>query len=1445
MSTTNFWPTPQDYNEAVQNPHTCFADPDLKNGTIETNMLGLPRAMTGAFASVYKLTHNGKSWAVRCFLTSRLDQKDRYKHISDFVLFDSLDCTIDFHYVEKGIQVKGVWYPCLKMPWVEGQTLDQYVNKNFKDSSAMKKLLEDFHKMVDEMECAGIGHGDLQHGNVIVTNEGLRLVDYDALFVPALLGRTSLELGHPNYQHPDRNEYFYDPDVDNFSCWLISKSLLIIAIDPTVYENHLGGDDCLLFKRTDLAKPEESQLFRILLEHSSEVIRDSASLIMRMLWAAPTAIPILDCPPELLQLLPTFRNEIRDEDPASTIPLNPQPITNSARNRFDFIEGEAVTVAKDTRKKSNRTAKQQIEQLNKRRQKVVEDIHLFFSPYTWIRHHLNIALSQFETGNYDGALNTYLRVYKLLEKNNWKKDENFFWCIMGMGYCSALSDRMPLAGNYFLLASKTATSETRALRAALCLAVIRFESGDVAAAHKLIKDYWKGGAEFGKAVEQELKNMFLQRSSTFDMLASLGISMQQASESRWSDALAYAKIVLDQVSNRTPIAMTQQHAEAMLGLADLYLKNSDFGRALTVYQEVGRNAITSGIKTVGYKAVFCACCLHTNLLTGTSALKHQRQAYNYPDLEASKVDHARNMNIVADCVESDKDVFKVLLSEMTSKTISYVPRAFVREVVFELGLILKQRKRPRAAAECFSSAIQFSVENSLDLSSRLFDQLGAFSDDEIWNCLSETFFAPNRLRADLLTAFLIERRDARLLTLAAQRLASEEKLMPLSLVFSQVAMEAPLQFKASFAGLDSGASDFDAAQSISASISQALRLAADGIDRELSQALLRHNSKQPSPEILKKLDALNVIRDFLHNDGQIALMMMRDEVAPHLLEWMRGQDMNYLSSFVRAFVEYSSIDDLKLFILNLANSDRIDDLESVVLSLRAWGMEPETLVSLLLPAAKESSSKLNELLDKCGVDKNGKTTGLVMRNAEPHMRALLRIRTIAEEAHIGADFEALIHSMYTHDRISKMAIVLLDTELKNDTTLLSEVAMAMSQFDNASLEPVLLRMAANLPPESILSVANKLLASNQAPHVVSLSQKLSRIPERIDTFRLLSFHLMKELPETELIAFADSILAGDSQDASAVVCQHLKALARTEILRKVVNKNAPVGTHSVKMEVPSPATIASIVQIGDTVSGAAIIHIATMTNEKQLIRVLGDFETAGITPSARQILLQDAVELCDRALATYLATIASKPTSRVNLDVLATLNMAALYRLLPFCTGKGRENAASRVLNNPDYADFATLWLEDLSEKNELAQIAAVCTESARNGNGKLLTSFFLKLGKGRNLRPLIAASKRLCDSGLASHLVTLSEKLLNEKLQHAFGAVSLEIVTSSFVDRETLLELLKTAKALDHDALRIVLRQIGFYRGEKELKAVARLWSDAVGGELLLEQSRAMGLIT
>lgn len=104
-----FWPTPQDYNEALQTPNWCFSDPVLKEGVPELDALGLPKPNSGAFASVYKIQCGQHSYAIRCFLNNIQDQADRYKKISEFILSDDLPYTVPFEYQERGICINGQW----------------------------------------------------------------------------------------------------------------------------------------------------------------------------------------------------------------------------------------------------------------------------------------------------------------------------------------------------------------------------------------------------------------------------------------------------------------------------------------------------------------------------------------------------------------------------------------------------------------------------------------------------------------------------------------------------------------------------------------------------------------------------------------------------------------------------------------------------------------------------------------------------------------------------------------------------------------------------------------------------------------------------------------------------------------------------------------------------------------------------------------------------------------------------------------------------------------------------------------------------------------------------------------------------------------------------------------------------------------------------------------
>jgi len=288
------WPTPQDYNEALQHPAVSFKDAELKLGVVATNALGLPRPMTGTFASVYRLHCQHRDWAVRCFLHDIPDQHERYTEISKFILSDDLECTVDFEFLKQGILVGGKWYPILKMQWVDGVTLNQFLEDAALsgNAQAIDSLCDQFEQMVRLMQQCGIAHGDLQHGNVLILPQGgIRLVDYDGMFVPSLQGWISNELGQRNYQHPARNRNHFCPYLDNFAAWVIYLSLRCLAIDPTLWHQTKAGDDCLLFRQADFQHPKQSHTFRMLAHHPSVEIRKGISMFESMLSASPEKLP--------------------------------------------------------------------------------------------------------------------------------------------------------------------------------------------------------------------------------------------------------------------------------------------------------------------------------------------------------------------------------------------------------------------------------------------------------------------------------------------------------------------------------------------------------------------------------------------------------------------------------------------------------------------------------------------------------------------------------------------------------------------------------------------------------------------------------------------------------------------------------------------------------------------------------------------------------------------------------------------------------------------------------------------------------------------------------------------------------------------------------------------------------------------------------------------------
>lgn len=320
------FPTGGQYVEALQNTAICFSDPELKSGTVARDPVLGPKPISGNFASVFSVTSRaGRRYAVKCFTQDIADQESRYDAISrHLAALDgatlSQPWNIGFEYQPRGVLVSSEWYPLLKMEWAEGSGLIRWIDDHRADPAALASLADRFAALTEDLSAAGVAHGDLQHGNLLVARDGtFRLVDYDGMFVPALSGHRATEMGHRNYQSPQRSEADFDPVLDRFSAWVIYFSLAALSADPSLWDQlHEVGGEFLLLTEQDFRTPAASLRFATLQNHSDSALRDMAGRIMDL-----SAQPLAALPALTPGAFPTRVGPHRAGRPASAAPVPP------------------------------------------------------------------------------------------------------------------------------------------------------------------------------------------------------------------------------------------------------------------------------------------------------------------------------------------------------------------------------------------------------------------------------------------------------------------------------------------------------------------------------------------------------------------------------------------------------------------------------------------------------------------------------------------------------------------------------------------------------------------------------------------------------------------------------------------------------------------------------------------------------------------------------------------------------------------------------------------------------------------------------------------------------------------------------------------------------------------------------------------------------------------
>jgi hypothetical protein len=300
------WPTQSDYKDALQNPDTAFRDPELQVSQAERSPMGVPRARSGAFASVYKMLRGPNAIALKLFNFPNEDRASRYQAVSDYLKklgAKKPNSLVSFKYHAEGIRVGRWWYPTLTMEWVKGKSLGEWIReameKKVPDAAAVKAMSEAWCQLVSDIQTLSIAHGDLQHDNVMVVGKTPVLVDYDGMCVPDLAPSNpakrleQLEFGKPAYQHPARPNEKLGLHLDHFAAWIILIAMRAMAADPSLYVRYVikTENENLLFTPPDMAYPASSTLWGDLAKSRDPDVREWSRMIRESLDKPYEKIP--------------------------------------------------------------------------------------------------------------------------------------------------------------------------------------------------------------------------------------------------------------------------------------------------------------------------------------------------------------------------------------------------------------------------------------------------------------------------------------------------------------------------------------------------------------------------------------------------------------------------------------------------------------------------------------------------------------------------------------------------------------------------------------------------------------------------------------------------------------------------------------------------------------------------------------------------------------------------------------------------------------------------------------------------------------------------------------------------------------------------------------------------------------------------------------------------
>lgn len=268
-------PTIPDYVNSIKVPKLICA-PMLAGGRHEEKNRQVIK-YSGGFCVVFPYTTPTRKYAVRCWHAEVKDAKERIQKISSALKHSGLPYFVGFEYVKDGILTPQGKQPIVLMDWVDAKPIKKYIGENIKNASKLEAIAANFLKLVSDLHAANFSHGDLQHGNIMVKDDGsLILVDYDSMFVPGLEGKSDDIKGLEGYQCEARwKNKKISPKSDYFSELVIYITLKALSLNPQYwFDLNMANTDTMIFSGEDIKSKGNSDIFRLLRDENNKELSD-------------------------------------------------------------------------------------------------------------------------------------------------------------------------------------------------------------------------------------------------------------------------------------------------------------------------------------------------------------------------------------------------------------------------------------------------------------------------------------------------------------------------------------------------------------------------------------------------------------------------------------------------------------------------------------------------------------------------------------------------------------------------------------------------------------------------------------------------------------------------------------------------------------------------------------------------------------------------------------------------------------------------------------------------------------------------------------------------------------------------------------------------------------------------------------------------------------------